>query len=232
MAIFSNDTWMINALQEGQGDYFDYHLMPVAFPNILNEYASVDDYKEKNPIAHKEDRTKCKAVVYGLAFGRQAPAIAQSLKMQTWEAQRIIDNYMATATGFAQWREDIKEAARKPAKRDLLINPFGRKFQSEVVTTKNYRNIEREALSFLPQSTSSDIMLATIVRIYPTLESAGYKVFNVVHDAAMLEGEREGADTVAQFIMQELRATGKAVLGDAVPFLSDYSYGKSWGDLS
>ena len=232
MAIFSNDTWMINALQEGQGDYFDYHLMPVAFPNILNEYASVDDYKEKNPIAHKEDRTKCKAVVYGLAFGRQAPAIAQSLKMQTWEAQRIIDNYMATATGFSQWREDIKEAGRKPAKRDLLINPFGRKFQSEVVTTKNYRNIEREALSFLPQSTSSDIMLATIVRIYPTLEAAGYKVFNVVHDAAMLEGEREGADTVAQFIMQELRATGKAVLGDAVPFLSDYSYGKSWGDLS
>ena len=232
MAIMSNDSWMINALQEGAGDYFDYHLMPVAFPNILNEYASVDDYKEKNPIAHKEDRTKCKAVVYGLAFGRQAPAIAQSLKMQTWEAQRIIDNYMATATGFAQWREDIKEAARKPAKRDLLINPFGRKFQSEVVTTKNYRNIEREALSFLPQSTSSDIMLATIVRIYPTLEAAGYKVFNVVHDAAMLEGEREGADTVAQFIMQELRATGKAVLGDAVPFISDYSIGSSWADLS
>ena len=231
MAVLSNDAWMIGALQEGAGDYFDYHLMPVAFPNILNEYASVDDYKEKNPIAHKEDRTKCKAVVYGLAFGRQAPAIAQSLKMQTWEAQRIIDNYMATATGFAQWREDIKEAARKPAKRDLLITPLGRKFQSEVVTTKNYRNIEREALSFLPQSTSSDIMLATIVRIYPTLEAAGYKVFNVVHDAAMLVVPESDVDIVGKFVGEELRATGRAVLGDAVPFLSEYSYGKSWADL-
>lgn len=231
MAILSDDAWMIGALQEGAGDYFDYHLMPVAFPNILNEYASVDEYKEKAPVAHKEDRTKCKAVVYGLAFGRQAPAIAQSLKMQTWEAQKIIDNYMATATGFAQWREDIKEAARKPAKRDLLINPFGRKFQSEVVTTKNYRNIEREALSFLPQSTSSDIMLATIVRIYPTLEAAGYKVFNVVHDAAMLVVPESDVDIVGKFVGEELRATGRAVLGDAVPFLSEYSYGKSWADL-
>ena len=97
---------------------------------------------------------------------------------------------------------------------------------------RSYRNIEREALSFLPQSTSSDIMLATIVRIYSTLEAAGYKVFNVVHDAVMLEGEQEGADTVAQFIMQELRATVKAVLGDAVPFLSDYSIGSSWANLS
>ena len=232
MAILSDDAWMIGALQEGAGDYFDYHLMPVAFPNILNEYASVDDYKEKNPIAHKEDRTKCKAVVYGLAFGRQAPAIAQSLKMPTWEAQKIIDNYMATATGFAQWREDVKEAARRPAKRDLLINPFGRRFQSEVVTPKNYRNIEREALSFLPQSTSSDIMLATLVRIYPDLVSAGYKPFNVVHDALMLQGPLDGAEIVAQYVGRELRITGMAVLGDAVPFLSDYSLGRSWGDLS
>ncbi len=232
MAILSDDAWMINALQEGAGDFFDSHLMPVAFPSLVKEFGSIENYKLTKPVDHKEDRTKVKAVQYGLAFGRQAPAIAQSLKMPTWEAQKIIDNYMATATGFAQWREDVKEAARRPAKRDLLINPFGRRFQSEVVTPKNYLNIEREALSFLPQSTSSDIMLATLVRIYPDLVSAGYKPFNVVHDALMLQGPLDGAEIVAQYVGRELRITGMAVLGDAVPFLSDYSLGRSWGDLS
>ena len=237
MALLSNDEWMINALQEGAGDFFDSHLMPVAFPMLIGpdgKYATADEYKQADPVQHKEDRTKVKAVQYGLAFGRQAPAIAESLKLPTWVAQTIIDNYMATATGFAQWREDIKEAARIPAKRDLLINPFGRRFQSEVVTTKNYRNIEREALSFLPQSTSSDIMLATCVRIAPTLLEAGYTPINVVHDALMLEGpdDPERVAMVAEFVGRELRATGEAVLGPRVPFLSDWSFSTSWAGLS
>lgn len=232
MAILSGDEWMINALQEGAGDFFDSHLMPVAFPKLVQQYGSIEAYKEQKPVDHKEDRTKVKAVQYGLAFGRQAPAIASSLKMPTYEAQKIIDNYMATATGFAQWRVDIMEAARIPAKRDRLINPFGRKFQSEVVTTKNYKNIEREALSFLPQSTSSDIMLATMIRINPTLKKWGYSLFNLVHDAAMIEGDGLYADEIGLFVGQELRKTGAAVLGTAVPFLSDYSIGTSWADLS
>jgi hypothetical protein len=48
----------------------------------------------------------------------------------------------------------------------------------------------------------------------------------------MLEGEREGAEMVAQFVGVELRKTGEMVLGDSVPFLSDYSFGQSWADLS
>lgn len=232
MAVLSNDPWMINALQEGAGDFFDTHLMPVAFPWIEQKYGTVDAFKEAEPVEHKERRTNVKAVQYGLAFGRQAPAIAQAIGLRTWEAQQIIDNYLSTASNFAQWRKDIGEAARKPEYRHRLINPFGRKFQSEIVTTKNYRNIEREALSFLPQSTSSDIMLTTLVRIHPDLKAAGYTLFNVVHDAAMLEGDEEGAETVAEFVGAELRKTGEMVLGNAVPFLSDWSVGKSWADLS
>ena len=232
MAILSDDKWMQGALQEGAGDFFDTHLMPVAFPWITLDYGTVEAYKEQYPVEHKEDRTKVKAVQYGLAFGRQAPAIAQSIGLSTGEAQKIIDNYMETATGFAQWREDIMEAAKFPAKRDILINPFGRKFQSEIVTSKNFRNIQREALSFLPQSTSSDIMLATAIRISPTLKELGYPPINLVHDALMMEGPREGADLIGQYVGQELRKTGEAVLGDAVPFLSDYSYDVSWSALS
>lgn len=231
MATLSGDRWMINALQEGAGDFFDSHLMPVAFPWIITDYGSVEAYKEQHPVEHKEDRTKVKAVQYGLAFGRQAPAIARALKLPVYEAQKIIDNYLSTATDFAAWREAIMEAARVPSKRDLLVNPFGRKFQSEVVTSKNYRNIQREALSFLPQSTSSDILLATMVRIIDDVQAEGYKVFNLVHDAVMLEGPEDNANIVGQYIGAELRKTGRMVLGDSVPFLSDYSVGRSWDKL-
>lgn len=234
MAILSGDKWLQQALQENAGDFFDTHLMPVAYPHNTARYGTVDAWKDADPVDHKEARTACKAVVYGLAFGRQAPAIASALGMRTGEAQSIIDNFLGKAYDLDRFREEIKQAARIPSKRDLLINPFGRRFQSEVVTTKNYRNIEREALSFLPQSTSSDIMIATAIRIQPTLEGMGYHIFNLVHDAMMLEGEYDlvKVSMVATFVGQELRKTGESVLGPAVPFLSDWSLGNSWADLS
>jgi DNA polymerase-1 len=232
MALLSNDEWMIAALQEGEGDFFDNHLMPVAYPSVVEQYGSIEQFKEQEPVGHKEARTKVKAVQYGLAFGRQAPAIAKSLEMPVREAQTIINNYLGTAVGFDRWREDVQEAAINPAKRDLLVNPFGRRFQSEIITSKNFRNVQREALSFLPQSTSSDICLSTAVRINKKLQTAGYHIFNIVHDAIMIEGPEEGAEEVAAFVMRELFTTGESVFGERVPFLSDYSIGTTWADLS
>lgn len=231
MAVISGDKWMIEALQEGQGDFFDNHMMPVCFPWIELEYGTVEEYKKQKPINHKEDRTKVKAVQYGLAFGREAAAIGKALNLTVAQAQVIISNYLETAYDFAQWREDVKEAAINPTKRDLLVNPFGRRFQSEIITTRNYNSVQREALSFLPQSTSSDICLATAIRIAPDLRANGYHIFNVVHDAIMVEGPEEDAETIGQYIKAEFRNTGRTVMGDSVPFLSDFSIGKSWADL-
>lgn len=234
MAILSDDPWMIAALQEGQGDFFDEHLMPVAFPWILDDYGTVAEYKKQKPVEHKEDRTKVKAVQYGLAFGRQANAIAKELKMPVRDAQAIIDNYLSTAPKFAQWREDVQEAAINPAKRDLLVTPFGRRFQSEVVTTRNFRNVQREALSFLPQAISSDICLTTAMRIHPQLKEIGFHIFNIVHDAIMIEGPdyNDAGVDLGEFVGRELRKTGEIMMGTTVPYLSDYSIGLSWANLS
>lgn len=81
MAIMSNDPWMTEALQEGAGDFFDTHLMPVAFPAEVERWGSVEAWKDREGVSHKEARTKVKAVVYGLSFGRQAVAIGKSIKM-------------------------------------------------------------------------------------------------------------------------------------------------------
>lgn len=232
MALLSGDKWMQAALQEGQGDFFDTHLMPIAYPWIIEDYDTIAFFKENEPVQHKEYRTKVKAVQYGLAFGRQANAIAKSLEMPVKEAQTIIDNYMATATGFARWREDVQEAAINPAKRDLLVNPFGRRFQSEIITSKNFRNVQREALSFLPQSTSSDIALTTAIRINKPLQLVGFHIFNIVHDAIMIEGPEIDAQDIADYVMGEFRHTGESVFGTTVPFLSDFSIGTSWSQLS
>lgn len=232
MAILSDDDWMINALQEGQGDFFNNHLMPVAYPELFpGGVSDVNHMAFTDPVQHKELRTNVKAVQYGLAFGRQAPAIAKSLGMSVRDAQTIITNYFDTAPKFYQWRKDVMEAAIDPVKRDLLVSPFGRRFHSELVTPRNMANIQREALSFLPQNTSSDICLSTAIAIDSLLEEAGYKIFNVVHDAIMIQGPEQDADMIGKFVGQKFREVGEAVMGNKVPYLSDYSIGRSWKDL-
>lgn len=237
MAVLSGDQWMIGALQEDSGDFFDNYLMPVAYPWLDRKYGSVADLKNDHPVTYKELRTKVKAVQYGLAFGRGARAIAQSLEMPVAEAQNIIDNYLDTARGFAQWRKDVMEAAVHPDKRDLLVSPTGRRFHAEVVTTRNMQAVQREALAFLPQSISSDICLLSAAKVhYGSLSRGdnpyGARIINLVHDAVMFQIEDEsGVEEVAQATMECMRQVGESIMGTSVPFLSDYSSGRSWADL-
>lgn len=232
-AVLSGDKWLRASLQEGGGDFFDQHMLPVAYPGTVARYGSVELFKRAEPVEHKETRTSCKGVMYGLAFGRGAQAIAKEIGMKARGAQVIIDNLFETAPEFAQWRDDIMEAAVDPSKRDMLTTVFGRRYQRELITSsKQEAAVKREALAFLPQSTASDICLSTAIRVHPMLKSAGYRIFNVVHDAIMVEGPDEDADMVGAYIGLELRKTGLEMLGDSVPFLSDYSKGTDWGMLS
>lgn len=233
MAIMSGDPWMIAALQESSGDFFDNHFMPVAFPKKFDLYGSVLNWKDEDPNDHKECRVQTKSVMYGLAFGRGATAIGKEIGQPARVAQDIINNLFKNAPLFLEWRTRIAQAAIDPSDRDFLVNPFGRRYQREVITSaRQEAAVIREALSFLPQSTSSDICLTTCVRIHKNLARHGYHIFNVVHDAIMIEGPDEDAHWIGEYVGEELRATGLAVLGDAVPFLSDYSVGQNWGELS
>jgi len=233
MAVFSGDEWMIGALQENSGDFFDNHFMPVAFPEKMARYGDIYRWKDSDPNDHKECRVQVKSVMYGLAFGRGAAAIGIEIDQPTQVAQRIIDALFEKAPQFKAWRNEVERAAVDPSKRDLLVNPFGRRYQREVITSrKQEAAVKREALSFLPQSTSSDICLATAIRINNALKESGYRIFNVVHDAIMIEGPEERADFIGQYVAAELRETGRQVMGDAVPFLAEYSIGKSWAELA
>ncbi len=232
MAIMSGDPWMIAALQYGAGDFFKNHLLPVAFPGHVGAYGSVEAWETADPVDFKERRTQCKAVMYGLAFGRGAAAIGREIGQPTHVAQGIIDALFLNAPLFLAWRQRIELAAVDPADRDFLVSPFGRRYQREVITSaKQEAAVKREALSFLPQSTASDICLTTAIRIDEELESNGFYIFNVVHDAIMMRGDVRRVDEIGKFVGRELARTGEGVLGNTVPFLSEYSFGKSWADL-
>lgn len=225
MALLSGDEAMQAMFQPGMPDYFD-SIIPNAFPEYtFDQYIEL---KETDPVLAKELRTTLKSVVYGLSFGRGAAAIAHATGTTTAYAQNVIDNYLAGFPKLAEWRQRVMEAAVDPAKRDMLVTPFGRRFESEVVTSRNRQNVINAALAFLPQSTASDICVdaaAEVVKRAPE----GVLLVGLVHDAQMYDVTvPEAAGALVQVLEDELPAAGARVFGDVVPFDIEVEVGETW----
>lgn len=229
IAELSNDPKMIAAFQPGQPDFFDT-LMPSIYPSM---FGSVDDfraYKEADGIHAKDLRAAVKGVVYGLNYGRGARAIAKAIGLPVEDVDEIIRNYFEAYPDLARWRDEIAQAITDPAYSHLLTTPFGRTFQSEVVTGRNWNSVRNAALAFPVQSTANDICLDAAMQVNRQAEEFGARIRALVHDAILLECPPETAGDLARMVSYEMTESAARVF-TRVPFETDAMEGLTWQEL-
>ena len=174
----------------------------------------------------KEQRIRTKAFFYGLSYGREAYSIALEYKMSVSEAERRMLDFMSLIPATAAWQQEVRERVLSG---EDLITPFGRRRRFWLITEQNQKDVLNEALSFLPQSTASDICLTAFTRLRPMLRGLGF-IRLTIHDALVAECPREHQAQVTQLLVGEMAKAGSEYT-DYVPFNVDVSYGQSWGDL-
>jgi DNA polymerase-1 len=219
MACLSNDAYLISLFQPGMPDFFD-SLLPVTYPN--------EDTSTWDKDLRKNNRAKLKGVIYGLSYGRMAKAIAKELKMSVREAQAIINNYAKAAPEFWDWREWVKATVLDPS--TTLVSPFGRHFQAEVVTSGSRNSIVNSGLSFLPQSTASDLCVIAAMRVNERLKTGEFgdsMIVNTIHDAILCDVPDEFIEPVGHLMQAEMQKSGFEVF-QQVPFATEFTFGKSW----
>lgn len=174
----------------------------------------------------KEQRIRAKAVVFGLAYGREEYSLANEFKISITEARHYMDTFFQQIPGVVAWRDQIRKTALTGG---ILRSPFGRERRFHLITKDNQKDIVKEALAFLPQSTASDICLGALRRLVVDYKLA---VRIPVHDSLLVECRREVADQVAEqmtYVMEqeadEMFARGR------VPFRVDVSIGNNWGEV-
>lgn len=217
MACMSDDTYLISLFQPGMPDFFD-SLMPVAFPR--EDLDALDKNTKKNM------RAKLKGVIYGMSYGRKAAAIAKALGMPVKEAQSIINNYFRAAPSLYEWRMWIEQTAISPE--HTLISPFGRYYQAEVVTGRNRQNVINSGLAFLPQSTASDICVVAAMNVGKWIHEYDAYIIATIHDAILIDCPDEHIPIIEERVQAEMKAAGREVFGDTVPFDTEATHGKSW----
>ena len=111
-----------------------------------------------------------------------------------------------------------------------IVTRFGRHFHHEVVTNRNKSAVRRSALSFLPQSTSSDIMLTAYMDMrewLSTRDHLDWRFRALVHDAVTwdvpVHEVGECISTTQRFMID----AAKRIIPE-VPFAVDGKWADNW----
>jgi len=175
----------------------------------------------------KELRIRVKAYVYGLAYGREEYSIAEEFKISVAEARRGMGAFFDVIPSIVAFQKDVE---RRILDGEDLVTPFGRHRRFWLITDNNRKSTIKEGLSFLPQSTSSDICLSSFTELRPALR--GKAVFrNLVHDSLMAECHQRDAEEVGEMMRSTMIAHADKLVEGYVNFACDVTIGDNWGDV-
>jgi uracil-DNA glycosylase family 4 len=175
----------------------------------------------------KDQRVRTKAYFYGMGYGREAYSIAMEYNLPVREAERGLAAFKELIPATVAWQKTVRDAVLTGKD---LVSPFGRRRRYYLITEQNRKDILNEALSFLPQSTASDICLSALIRLRPMLRGLGW-IRLTIHDALVVECPTENVDRVSDLVRRVMIEEADKIVQGYVPFDVDRSIGKHWGEL-
>jgi uracil-DNA glycosylase family 4 len=174
----------------------------------------------------KERYVLTKTYFYGLAYGRDAYSISMAFGMSLRDAELGLSTFMSLIPAVSRWQKKVRDTVLSGTD---LVTPFGRRRRFWLITKENRKDVLNEALSFLPQSTASDVCLRAFIRLRPMLAGKAF-IRLTIHDALVAECAPEDLEFVGATMQRVMREEGEK-LTTYVPWMTDLSSGVSWGDI-
>ena len=204
------------------------HNMQEAFRNGLDIHAATAAkvFNVDITAVTREQRSKAKAVNFGIAYGQGAFGLSQNLGIPRAEAKAIIDDYFAQFPGVRSYMDEMIGFCRA----NLYIKTLmGRRRYLPDITSANNTvraQAERIAINAPMQGTAADIIKVAMVNIQRELKQRGMKskLLLQVHDELVFDAHTNEADDLKALVRE--RMEGAFPL--AVPLVVDMGMGKNW----
>ncbi len=173
-------------------------------------------------------RSRAKAVNFGIVYGISAWSLAQDIGVMQAEAKAYMDAYLNKYDGVREYMKSVVENAKCDGYVETLY--ARRRYLPEIKSSNfNTRSFgERVALNRPIQGTAADIIKLAMVNVYNRLNAEGLKAKLIlqVHDELICECPEDEAQTVANILREEM--SGAAQL--SVPLTVDVKIGHSWAE--
>lgn len=224
--VYSKDQLMIDALKRG----IDIHSL-VTSKVYKIPYEQVQQLKETDP-SIKEKRTNCKRVVFGTFYGAGPWKIAQQIGTSVEAAAELQQSIFSE---FPAIRTYVEDTTRFVHDRGFVKTVFGRcrRFRMAHVDKRLMAEAIREAVNFLIQSTSSDLVLSQLCDIDAHLEAElNGRLLITVHDSITFEMPEGNVDKLFPFLDRWVTERVREKFSWLpVDFLYDVEVGPSYGEL-
>jgi DNA polymerase I len=211
MAHVSDDSGLIEAFQSGE----DFHSVMAA--RVFGTQAA-----EVTPA----QRSKIKAMNYGLAYGLSAYGLGQQLGIEPSEARGLMDEYFERFGGVRDYLRGVVDEARRTGFTETLLGR--RRYLPDLTSDNRQRRemAERMALNAPIQGSAADIIKVAMLRVDRALQREGLasRMLLQVHDELVFEvapGELEALERLAR---SEMASAAEL----AIPLDVSVGIGRTW----
>ena len=215
MAHVSGDQSLIDAFQSGQ----DFHTVTASHVfGVAPEDVSV------------AQRSKIKAMNYGLAYGLSAYGLSNQLKVSVGEAKELMADYFSRFGKVHEYLEEVVDQARRQGYTETLLGR--RRYLPDLTSTNRQRRdmAERAALNAPIQGSAADLIKLAMLATAQKLAEAALtsRVLLQVHDELILEVAKGEEEKVREIVTN---AMGHA-MDLSVPLTVSIGVGRSWFDAA
>ena len=215
MAHVSGDQSLIDAFQSGQ----DFHTVTASHVfGVAPEDVSV------------AQRSKIKAMNYGLAYGLSAYGLSNQLKVSVGEAKELMADYFSRFGKVHEYLEEVVDQARRQGYTETLLGR--RRYLPDLTSTNRQRRdmAERAALNAPIQGSAADLIKRAMLATDQKLAEAALtsRVLLQVHDELILEVAKGEEEKVREIVTN---AMGHA-MDLSVPLTVSIGVGRSWFDAA
>lgn len=215
LAHCSGDEHLINAFISGE----DIHAQTAAkiFGVTLQEVT-------------KEQRSRAKAVNFGIVYGQTRYGLAAALGISNTEAQEFIDKYFET---YPKVKEYMDNSIQNAYSLGYARTIYGRKrYLLDELMSSNHNIKEfaqRAAINTPLQGAAADLMKMAMIDVYKKLVENKFnsKLIMQVHDELILQTYKDELDDIQKLVKEAMELSQPL----KVPLVVDCAYGSSWMEV-
>ena len=176
-----------------------------------------------------EQRSRAKAVSYGLVYGMEAFGLAQRMDIPNEEAQEIMDNYFGAFHKVKGYMDDVVAETEERGYTETL---YGRRRLfpdlSRDMPAVRRNAAARQAMNAGIQGLAADIFKDALVKVDREIAVRGLSGFIVlqVHDEIILEVPVAEQEAAIELVRETMAGAYELV----VPLVVSVATGKTWAD--
>ena len=173
-------------------------------------------------------RSRAKAVNFGIVYGISAFSLAQDIGVWPGEAKAYIDAYLEKYHGVREYMERVIAEAKE---RGYVETLYGRRRPMPELKSPN-RNTrafgERVARNMPIQGTAADIIKLAMVNVDRALREEGLsaRLILQVHDELIAECPEEEAERVKGLLEREMESAARL----SIPLTAEAHSARSWAE--